>query len=177
MNRRFLTALLLVAALAFAAAPASAQRRGGTAVGHAAPRVVVAPRVVSPFVRGVPFRPYFYPYRPGFAFGFYAGYPFYDYPFGYPYYRYGYGYPYGYYPPAYLGSAYGGVRLEGAPPDAPVYADGYYVGVVNDFDGRFQHLNLEPGPHRLEIRVENRQPISFEVNVRPGETITYRAGR
>jgi len=58
-----------------------------------------------------------------------------------------------------------------------VYADGYYVGVVNDFDGRFQHLNLEPGPHRLEIRVENRQPISFEVNVRPGETITYRAGR
>ncbi len=100
---RFLTAFLLVTALAVAA-PASAQHQGGTAAVRTAPRAVAAPRVVSPgVVHTVPFRPYYYPYRagfypyhPGFSFGFYFGYPgFYGYPYAYPYGYYGY--PYGLY--------------------------------------------------------------------------------
>ena len=75
------------------------------------------------------------------------------------------------------GRAYGGVRIQGAARDAQVYVDGYYAGVVDDFDGTFQHLNLEPGAHRIEIRGQNAPPIAFDVNVRPGETITYRADR
>ena len=58
--------------------------------------------------------------------------------------------------------------------DARVFADGYYVGIVNDFDGIFQHMNLEAGPHHLEIRWGNSEPIAFDVYVRPGETTTFR---
>ena len=47
---------------------------------------------------------------------------------------------------------YGGVRITGVPRDARVFADGYYVGIVNDFDGIFQHLNLEAGPHHVGDR-------------------------
>src|SRR5437773_248088 len=82
--------------------------------------------------------------------------------------------PYGYYNPI-PGRPYGGVRITGVPRDAQVFADGYYVGVVNDFDGIFQHLNLEAGPHHIEIVEPGLQPIAFDVIVRPGQTITYRA--
>ena len=37
------------------------------------------------------------------------------------------------------GRAYGGLRITGAPHEAQVLADGYYVGIVDDFDGVFQH--------------------------------------
>ena len=50
------------------------------------------------------------------------------------------------------GAAYGGVRIQGAPRDAQVFVDGTYAGVVDDFDGTFQHLDLEPGSHAIEIR-------------------------
>jgi hypothetical protein len=203
----FITASAILAAFALCAAPASAQSRGrasGPVVGHAAPRVGVAPRVISPRVIGVaPYRPYAFGYRSGLRIGLFAGY---GYPYGYYGYPYGdFGYPYGYYgypyaydylngysaygygypgyyapPPAgYLsavpGHAYGGVRIKSRARDAQVFADGYYVGIVDDFDGTFQHLNLEAGPHHIEVRPPNAPPIAFDVNVRPGETITYHA--
>jgi hypothetical protein len=160
--------------------------------------VVVRPRIISPRIIGVaPYRPYYYGYRPGLTIGFFTGfgyrYPYYGYRYpyyyggypgygyGYPVYGYsGYGYPgYGYPPAPYVsappGYSYGGVHIEGAPPDAQVLADGYYVGVVDDFDGPFQHLNLTSGPHRIEIRMPgDAQPIAFDVNVPPGQTITLR---
>jgi hypothetical protein len=46
---------------------------------------------------------------------------------------------------------------------------------VDDFDGAFQHMNLEAGPHRIEIRLPDYEPIVFDVNVVPGETVTYHA--
>ena len=90
---------------------------------------------------GYPYYGYGYPYwgYPGFSVGFGIG-------FGYGYGAYGYGYPYsGYAYPGYTyaapvyvtsgapnggnsGPAYGGVKITGAPPDAQVYADGYFVG-------------------------------------------------
>jgi hypothetical protein len=199
MTVKLLTAAAVVAVLAFGAAPASAQHRGGRAVGgghavaghavvgRAVPRGAFAPRIIRPAIVGVvPYRPYYYRprvflglglgYGYGYPYGYGYGYPYYGYPYGYP--AYGYGYPT---PPGYLaavpGHAYGGVRITDAPKDAAVYVDGYYVGVVDDFDGVFQHINLEAGPHRVEIRMPdpNEPPIQFDVNVRPGETITYRA--
>jgi len=201
----------IVVCAGMAATDASAQTRrgggrppgGGVAVGRAVPRVY-APR--APLTRGyyyptrfgpriinvVPYRPYFYPYRPGLTVGFYSsyGYPYrygyYGYPYssyyGYPSYgSYGYGsYGYALPPPAYVtavpGYSYGGVRIEGAPEDAQVFADGYYVGIVDDFDGAFQHLNLQAGPHRIEIRAAGLPPVTFDVNVVPGQTIRYHAG-
>jgi hypothetical protein len=175
---------------------------GGTVTGRAVPRpsirsgrpVAGSPRIVAPYGGyrtyryGYPYRPYYYPYRPGFGFGFYTsfGYPYgyygspyrYGYPYAYPYGSY-YGYPLapgaGYYnsTPA---AAYGGVRIKGAPQDAQVYVDGYYVGVVDDFDGGLQQLNLDAGPHQLEIRVPGQPPAQYDVNVQPGLTMTIHAG-
>ena len=88
--------------------------------------------------------------------------------------------PYGYTPRGYYdpipGRPYGGVRITGVPRDARVFADGYYVGIVNDFDGIFQHLNLEAGPHHVEIDL-GYDAIEFNVFVRPGETTTFRGDR
>ena len=88
----------------------------------------------------------------------------------------------GYYPPANYGYyaispgvPYGSVRIVDAPRDAQVLVDGYYAGVVDDYDGVFQHLNLEPGAHRIEIQSDGFEPIGFDVRVVPGQTITYRA--
>src|SRR5262245_64274272 len=151
--------------------------RGQAVVGHAVPRVYaphyVAPHYVRPtVVRVVPYRPYYYSYRPGFSFSFAYGSPYYGYPAYSPY-----AYPS---PPAgYIspvpGRAYGGVRIEDAPQDGQVFADGYYMGVVDDFDNPFQHMNLEAGPHKIEIRAPGFDPVAFDVNVVPGETITYHA--
>jgi hypothetical protein len=58
-----------------------------------------------------------------------------------------------------------------------VFADGYYVGIVDDFDGVFQHLNLEAGPHRIEIRTPGyADAIEFEVMIQPGRTTTFSSG-
>lgn len=188
MVRSIVTAALALA-LAGVAAPSEAQHRsgggGGVARGGgnvAVPRGSVGSRGVivgRPFARS----PFFF--GPRFNFGFYAGYPYYS-PFYYPYGYYGayWGYP-GYYPPygyggyggydVGLSTSYGKVRIVDAPEHAPVYADGYYVGTVDDFNGTFQHLDLEPGVHHVEIRPLGQPVISFDVNAQPGETITYHA--
>jgi hypothetical protein len=145
-------------------------------------RVIVSPRVV---VR--PYRSYYPRYRShfGLGLGFYAGSPYYRYPYsyGYPYGSYAYGSRYGYYPyggyggygygagVGYGGEVYGGVRIEDAPQDAQVYVDGYYAGIVDDFDGPFQRLELESGAHQIEIRAPGLPPMTYDVNVQPGRTL------
>jgi hypothetical protein len=37
------------------------------------------------------------------------------------------------------------------PRDAEVYVDGYYAGNVDDYDGSFQRLRVEPGEHEIAI--------------------------
>jgi hypothetical protein len=128
-------------------------------------RTWIVPRVIRPrIVTVIPYRPYVY--RPHIGLGVYYG--------------SGGAYPYGYTPRGYYdpipGRLYGGLRITDAPRDAQVFADGYYVGLVNDFDGIFQHLNLEAGPHQIEIRLPGyNDAIAFDVVIQPGRTITYRA--
>jgi hypothetical protein len=134
--------------------------------GYGSPYRRVAPRIIRPaIITVVPYRPYVY--RPSWSLGLYYGYNG-AYPYGYT--------PRGYYDPI-PGHPYGGLRIIGMPRDAQVFADGYFVGIVNDFDGVFQHLNLEAGPHQIEIQLPGgyEPPVAFDVMVRPGETITYRA--
>jgi len=121
-------------------------------------------RIIRPtIIQVVPYRPY--RYRPSWSIGVYYG--------------AGGSYPYGYTPRSYYdpipGRYYGGLRITGAPRDARVFADGYYVGIVDDFDGIFQHMNLEAGPHHIEVEAYGFEPIAFDVDVRPGQTITFRA--
>jgi len=127
------------------------------------PRPVIVPRVVYPrVVTVVPYQPYYY--RPRFGPSIYYG--------------AGGAYPYGYTPPGYYapvaGGVYGGVRIVAASPDAQVFADGYYVGIADDFDAPFEHMNLEAGVHRIEVREPGYGAIAFDVSVQPGRTITLR---
>ena len=106
------------------------------------PRTVIVPRVIRPrIVTVVPYRPYVY--HPSFSIGVFYG--------------AGGAVSVRLHAPRLLRPAareayYGGLRITGAPRDAQVFADGYYVGIVNDFDGVFQHVNLEAGPHHIEIQ-------------------------
>ncbi len=77
-----------------------------------------------------------------------------------------YGGPYGW--------SIGGVRLKVNEKDAEVYVDGYYAGIIDDFDGRWQQLRLDDGGYRIEIRKAGRSTLTFDVRVQPGRTITYR---
>jgi hypothetical protein len=85
---------------------------------------------------------------------------------------------YGWFPtyaPASYGSENtGSLRLKVKPADAGVYVDGFYVGTVDDFDGVFQRLRLETGPHRIEIRSPQHQPLAVDVMIQEDFTITYR---
>jgi PEGA domain len=112
------------------------------------------------------YRPY--GYRPGWSLNLYFGRPYGAYAYS------GYGGGYGYYAIA-PGRLYGSVRIVDAPPDAQVFVDGYYAGVVDDYDGVFQHLNLEVGTHHIEIEDPGYPPIAFDVRIEPGQTVTYRA--
>jgi hypothetical protein len=109
--------------------------------------------------------------------GYYGGY----YPWGYGGFGLG-GYYGGYYDPWYYGdyqpyySGYdfdGRLRLKVKPRTAEVLVDGYFAGLVDDFDGIFQRLRIEPGPHRIEIRSAGYEPLTFDVRIQPDRTITY----
>lgn len=157
-------------------APAYARPRDGQpVVGRAVPRPAGSVPTTGGTTLVVPgYYGGFYPW----AFG---GLGFYGYGYGTGFYDswfdpYGYD-PYGYdpyFPQTYSSSDTGGLRLKIKPSDATVYIDGYYVGVVDDYDGVFQKLSIEPGTHRVEIRAQGFETLSFDVRIEPGHTTTYR---
>jgi hypothetical protein len=108
------------------------------------------------------------------GYGAYGGRYYYD-PFyswwGYsPYYYSGY---YGY-SPHYYRSRYrdsGAVRIQVDPEKTRVYVDGYYAGVVDDFDGLFQRLYLPPGRHEISLRLEGYRTHRFKVYVPVDQTL------
>ncbi|MGE4068683.1 MAG: PEGA domain-containing protein, partial [Vicinamibacterales bacterium] len=92
--------------------------------------------------------------------------------YGGPYYGYGGygGYSRRYYGP--YGYDIGSVKLKVKPRDAEVYVDGYYAGIVDDFDGVFQSLRLDSGAYHIEIRKDGYEPLTFDVRVQVDRTIT-----
>lgn len=68
----------------------------------------------------------------------------------------------------------GSLRLKIKPRNAQVYVDGYFVGEVDQFDGIFQRLDIDAGAHRIEIRADGHETITFEVLIQPRETVTYK---
>ena len=50
--------------------------------------------------------------------------------------------------------------------------DGYFVGVVDEFDGILQRLHLEAGPHRIEVRVPGFETLTIDVQIRWDATTT-----
>jgi hypothetical protein len=116
-----------------------------------------------------------------FYYGLWGSYFYYD-PFWWDYY---YGYAPGYYSGGGGGSGYvssgqmdydtGSLKLKVRPRNSQVYVDGYFSGVVDDYDGVFQKLKLRAGAHRVELRAEGFFPSIFDVLIVEGETVTYRA--
>ncbi len=102
---------------------------------------------------------------------------YYGHGYGHGYGGYGYGGygPYGY--GAYL-SNYGDVRIEVNPKylrdEAQVYVNEAHVGDVDDFDGFFQRLNLNPGEYEIEIRLDGYQTLKQRIFVRRGSTYKIR---
>ena len=64
------------------------------------------------------------------------------------------------------------VKVKAKPKDAQVYVDGYYAGPVNDFNGIFQHLNVAPGGHEIELYKDGFRTIHQRVNLQPGSSFT-----
>jgi hypothetical protein len=52
-----------------------------------------------------------------------------------------------------------------------LFVDGYYVGTHADVGGE---LDLDPGPHRIEIRAPGYETFAFDVKIAVGRLITYR---
>jgi hypothetical protein len=137
------------------------------------------PVVVAPYYRSYYYRPYFYDpffwgsYGWGWGWGFGAAY---NYgwgwgPYGYGYPGYGYGYPgwgYGY-------GGYSEARILVEPKEvskqAKVYVDGFYAGVVDDFDGWSQRLDVPPGQHEVTVYLEGYKSIHERVLFQPRETV------
>jgi hypothetical protein len=156
--------VLMLGLLAMIAVPAvaDAQRR-------AVPRSV-SPRSRSTVIVGARFYSPRYFYRPFYYDPWFYGY-------GYPlWYGAGYGYPYYQYP--YYGGRYydlsSSLRLQVTPREAEVYIDGYYAGNVDNFDGVFQRLHLEPGEHALELFMPGHRSFTQKIYLQPGSTFRVR---
>lgn len=179
---RLLPVVLVAAATVLAPTAVQAQRRG-----PARSQAVRRPPASRPVYRPVPrssyrtsyrpyyYRPYYYsPYRTyvGLSFGWGWGYP-------YSFFA-GYGYPYGWHPygwPAYNYEYFvaeqnmSAVRIMAKPRQAEVYVDGYYVGLVDDYDGLYQRLRLEAGEHELQLYLDGYRSVRQKLYFTPGATL------
>jgi len=66
------------------------------------------------------------------------------------------------------------VRVLVTPKEAAVYVDGYYAGIVDDFNGFFERLPLTPGPHELDLYLAGYRTIHQRMYLGPGSTTTWR---
>ena len=134
---------------------ASAQRRGRPVIRRPAVRTSIV-------IGGGYYRPYYYsPFLySGFYDPFYLGWdPYYA---QYPPYRYGYS------------RSWASVRLEIKPREAQVYVDGYYVGVVDQFDGIFQRLDMPLGEHEISVYLPGYRTYRQRTLFRPGQGYDFK---
>jgi hypothetical protein len=58
--------------------------------------------------------------------------------------------------------------------DAAVYVDGFYAGIVNEFDGVLQSLPLAPGGHTIVLYREGYRTVRHNIYLSPGSTYQIR---
>jgi hypothetical protein len=80
-------------------------------------------------------------------------------------------YPYWYFP---VYDRRAEVRLMVMPRDTAVYVDGFYAGIVDDFDGVFESLPLPPGGHNIVLYREGYRTAYHNAYLRPGSTFRLR---
>lgn len=142
MRRKMPLGLVLFAFLLVTAwsLPAEAQSRHTV---HAYPRHAV---YVGGYFGAYAYSSWWYPYP-------YWHYP--PYPFGF---GYGYGYP----------SAGASLKTQVEPKTAEVYVDGDLAGIVDQFDGFFQSLDISPGGHEITIYLDGYKSITERLYLRIG---------
>lgn len=69
---------------------------------------------------------------------------------------------------------FGSLRIKANVGAAKVYVDGALAGVVDEFDGLKDHLEVESGKHTVELRAEGYNTVSVDVVVSTGKTKTVR---
>ncbi|HLG57538.1 MAG TPA: PEGA domain-containing protein [Vicinamibacterales bacterium] len=70
------------------------------------------------------------------------------------------------------------VRLQVRPEeaeDAAVYVDGFYAGIVDDFNGVFQSLPLTPGGHTVVLYLDGYRTVRHNFYLSPGASFKLRA--
>jgi hypothetical protein len=68
----------------------------------------------------------------------------------------------------------GMLRFEVTPAAAQVFVDSFYAGRISDIDDQ-RVLTLAAGAHRIELRAQDYEPVTFAVRIDPNETVVYRA--
>jgi PEGA domain-containing protein len=144
-------ALAACAAIVFAVGPSDADAQRHPVPRHGRPpvaarRAAVAVRGEFIFIGGYYYDPFFAPYPWWMR----TAYP-------------------GWYFPAYDYRAE--VRVQVKPKEAAVYVDGFYAGIVDDFDGLFQRLLLPPGGHTIALYLNGYRTISHNLYLAPASTL------
>ena len=82
-------------------------------------------------------------------------------------------------PPPLYGQRYyddsAALRLQVSPKNAEVFIDGYFAGTVDQFDGTFQRLRVEPGQHELVIWADGFRAFRQRLYLQPVTTFTVKA--
>lgn len=76
--------------------------------------------------------------------------------------------PYAY--PYFYGRFGANLRVQVQPKSAEVYVDGYLAGIVDQFDGMFQDLVVEPGTHEVIVYHEGYKSIVQRLYLSPGNS-------
>jgi hypothetical protein len=66
------------------------------------------------------------------------------------------------------------VRFDVKPKETAVYVDGYYAGLVDDYDGAFQRLRTAPGGHELTLYLEGYRTYSERIYLSADNTFKIR---
>ena len=151
-----------LAAIMLWAGRSDAQVRIGGGVRVATPRTGVSVVVGRPYYYRPFYRPYYFaPFYGSYFYGSYFYPPFYWYPY------------------AQVGYGYGGLdgaslRVQVTPRDTEVFIDNYYAGTVDDFDGLFQRLRVEPGAHDITLWREGYRTVRQRIYIQPTGTFRLR---
>ena len=79
-------------------------------------------------------------------------------------------YPYPY-PYPYYSDPGTSLRLEVKPKEAEVYVDGFYAGIVDDFDGTFQRLHVPPGEHEITLYLDGYRTVKQQLRLSADKTL------
>lgn len=79
-------------------------------------------------------------------------------------------YPPASYPPSpsYQYVAESDLHIVVKPREASVYVDGYFAGIVDDFDGTFQRLHTTSGQHEITVYMKGYRSLTRRLYLEPG---------